>query len=107
MKTIGIPIKLDRVRTLTLDGRAFALVKHLSGVDVAQAMCNEGEGFTFTLEITRGLILAGCLAEDSRLTLETVSRFVTPRNYETFHVSIITAIARGHGIPYHPQEGQT
>ena len=107
MNTLGIPIKLDRVRTLTLDGRAFALIKHLSGVDVAQAMCDEGKDFTFTLALTRGFILAGCLAEDSRLTLVKVSRFVTPDNYETFHVSIMKAIARGCGIPYQPQEKQT
>jgi hypothetical protein len=107
MKQLGIPIKLDRVRTLTLDGRAFALIKHLSGVDLAQAMCDEGEGFTFTLEITRGLILAGCLAEDARLTLDKVSQFVTPDNYDSFHVTIMEAIARGCGIPYQPQEAQT
>jgi hypothetical protein len=104
MKPLGIPVTLDRVRTLTLDGRAFALIKQLSGVDLAQAMADDPDGFVLTLDITRGLILAGCLAEDSRLTLEKVSQFVTSDNYESFHLSIAKAIARGNDIPYRPQE---
>ena len=63
-------------------------------------MKDQGEAFAFTLPVTQGFILAGCAAEDPRLTLETVRRFVTPQNYETFHLAIMKAIARGHDIPY-------
>ncbi len=87
---------------LLLDEEAFALIKQFSGVDVAAAMRDNVQGFVFTLEITRGLILTGCLAEDSRLTLDKVSEFVSPENYTSFHVPIVTAIARGLDLPYQP-----
>ncbi len=45
MKPLGIPIKLDRTRTLILDEEAFALIKQLSGVDVARAMKMEEKDF--------------------------------------------------------------
>lgn len=109
MKTIGVPITLDRPRTLLLDAAAFELIRQSTGIDVKGAMCEALErdgvhGFPMTLQITRGLILAGCLAEDPRLTLDKVSRYVTAQNHESFHLSITKAMFRGHNIPYASEE---
>jgi hypothetical protein len=109
VKPLGIPITLDRPRILLLDEDAFELIRQSTGIDVKEAMRaaldRDGvNGFPMTLEITRGLILAGCLAEDSRLTLKTVSQYVTPQNHERFHLSVTKAIFRGHDIPYASKE---
>ena len=102
MNTLGIPITLDRPRTLLIDEAAFHLIARMTGVDLAQAMRDDPNEFVFTLEITQGLILAGCAGEDARLTLEKVKRYVTQENYKAFHEPICKAIMRGIGISYQP-----
>ena len=102
MKTLGIPITLDRPRTLLIDEAAFALIQQRYGVNLAEVMRQDIDGFTFTLDITRACLFAGCVAEDSRLTPNHVSRVVTHENFECFHEPIVKAIMRGLGIAYQP-----
>ena len=99
MNELGIPIKLDRTRTLLLNPLALQLCQYTFCVKLDSTEFLQAE---LTLELTRDLIWSGCAIEDQGLSWETVCPHVTPENYETFHDAIAKAALRGLGISYQP-----
>jgi hypothetical protein len=110
MKPLGIPIRLDRPRTLLLDEAAFHLIARTTGVNLAEIMRSAMETFmktgvdtfTLTVDVVRVLVWAGCRHEDRRLSFSTVAALITDDNHPQFHDDIVKALLRGFGVSYSP-----
>ncbi len=102
MKPLGVPIRLDRPRTLLIDEAAFHLIAEKTGVNLAEIIRDRIDTFTLTVDVTRALVWAGCRHEDGRLEFSKVSELITEANHEQFHEPISKAMARGLGVAYHP-----
>ena len=99
MRPLGIPVTLDRPRTLPLNEQALHICRHTFCVALEPAAFLQAE---LTLELTRDLIWSGCVIEGGRLTWEMVCRMVTLDNFTTFHDPIAKALLRGIGSAYQP-----